>query len=175
MPQCDTIRRASLRRLAQIVFRTGAVFVVDDFFGGAAPMHEDEPIVQFASGRCSGGLLPAQVASRRARGRAAQSSPYARDQRPAASTPRARGPLRDRRSSFFLCRQNLFALRTHQHLVAGVFKVVHIDEVLAVPCCPEGRFVDEVANVGAGHADRAGGESFDIDIAARAARRGNGP
>ena len=64
----------------------------------------------------------------------------------------------------FLAGEHFFALRAHQHLVAGVFEVVHVDLVFALARGPQGGLVDQVANVGAGQADGAAGEPLQVDV-----------
>ena len=65
---------------------------------------------------------------------------------------------------FFLAGQHVVALGAHQHAVAGVLEVVHVDLVLAVARRPQGGFVDQVADVGAGQSDGAAGQPIQIDV-----------
>ncbi len=64
----------------------------------------------------------------------------------------------------FLAGQHFFALGAHQHAVAGVFEVVHVDFVLALARGPQRGLVDQVANVGAGQSHGAAGQPIEIDV-----------
>ena len=60
--------------------------------------------------------------------------------------------------------EHFVAFGAHEDFVAGVLEIAHFDRVLVVPAGPEGGLVDQVADVGAGQADGAGGQPFQIDV-----------
>ena len=64
----------------------------------------------------------------------------------------------------FFAGEHFFALGAHEHFVAGVLEVVHVDFVFAVARGPQGGFVDQIADVGAGQADGAASQPFEIDV-----------
>ena len=68
------------------------------------------------------------------------------------------------RHRLLLAGEHFLALGAHEHLVAGVLEVGHVDRVLVVPGGPEGGLVDQVADVGAGQADRAGRQALQVDV-----------
>ena len=68
------------------------------------------------------------------------------------------------RHRLLLAREHFLAFRAHQHLVAGVFEVGHVDAVLVVPAGPQGGLVDQVADVGAGQADGAGRQPLQVHV-----------
>ena len=63
-----------------------------------------------------------------------------------------------------LAGEHLVALGAHEDFVAGVLEVGHVDAVLVVAAGPERGLVDQVADVGAGQADGAGGEPLQVDV-----------
>ena len=69
------------------------------------------------------------------------------------------------RHRLLYARENLLALRAHQHAVAGVVEIGPVDAILVVAAGPQGRFVHQVADVRAGQTDRAGGQVLEVDVA----------
>ena len=60
--------------------------------------------------------------------------------------------------------QHLLPLGAHQDFVAGVIEVGHLHAVLFISGRPQRRFVDDVANVGAGESDGGRSQALQIHI-----------
>src|SRR4051812_18062829 len=58
----------------------------------------------------------------------------------------------------------VLAGRSHENFVASVFEVTHSNDGLISPRGPQCCLVDEIADIGAGHAHSAAGEPFEINI-----------
>jgi len=68
------------------------------------------------------------------------------------------------RLPLLLLQQHLLAFGAHQHFVAGVVEILHVDFLLVVPRGPQGGFVDDVADVRPGQPDRAGGQAAQVHV-----------
>ena len=124
-------------------------------FGGPAAEHERQPRVQFAFADVDAVFLGQEL--RDAQRAAARNDRHLVHAIGARHEPGQQGMARLVVGGhlLFLVGQHLLALGPHQDLVAGALEVVHGHRVLALPGRPQGRFVDQVADVGAGQPDRA--------------------
>ncbi len=75
----------------------------------------------------------------------------------------------------FVLVEQFFALGAHEDPVAGRVEVVHVDGILAFPRRVEGRFVDQVLQIGTGKPDGAGGDPLQIDVVCQRAPCGSAP
>ncbi len=66
--------------------------------------------------------------------------------------------------SLFFAGQHFLALGSHQYPIAGVFEVVHVDFIFAVPRGPQRGFVDQVAYVGPGQPNGAAGQPVEVHV-----------
>ena len=63
----------------------------------------------------------------------------------------------------------------HEHAVARHLEVVHVDLLVAGAHREQRGLVDEVGEVGAGHAGRAAGDDLEVDVGRQALRLGVDP
>ena len=71
-------------------------------------------------------------------------------------------------AALFFRHHHRAALRAHHDLVLGRLEIVHLDETLAATRSEQGGLIDQIRQVGAGHAGRAARQDIALHV------RGNG-
>src|SRR5690348_8115388 len=60
--------------------------------------------------------------------------------------------------------QNRFALRTHEDLVLGPLKILHVDEPLVAARSKQRRLIHQIGEIGSGHPGSSAGEGLSMYI-----------